>query len=211
MKKLFLGSVLFLLSCVLFVFSCQKENTRKLTTSNSDKEIVSQTKTIQNDVEIECNGNCSGSSGTCSLTGQLGGGSGHNYVTCSCSGCTMKVTSSKNGVITVTNLVNAKFEVYYIDVFEKYMNENYIGQSYSIIRYNFVSDGEEYVETYSFDLGNGVIETILVVGDANGLIDTVKVIDCTGSCGCKEVYDLNSNKASCSCSNCQMKVTTVKS
>lgn len=209
MKRLLLGSVLLLVSGTLLVFSCQKENTNRLTTV-SDKTEKSGGKAIKNEVEIECNGTCSGSSGTCSLTGQLGGGSGHNYVTCSCSGCTMKVTSTKNGIATVTNLVNAQFEVYYLHVFEKYMSTQYSGQQYSLVRYNFIADEDQFVETYSFDLGNGITETIVIVGDANGLIDTVKVIDCVGTCGCKEVYDMNTNKASCSCSDCQMKITITK-
>lgn len=208
MKRLLLGSVLLLVSCTLLVFSCEKESTKRLTPVSESREKGG--KTIKNEVDIECNGNCSGSSGACSLTGQLGGGSGHNYVTCSCSGCTMKVTSTKNGITTVTNLVNAQFEVYYLQVFEKYMNDQYSGQQYSLVHYNFVANEKEFVETYSFDLGNGITETIVIVGDANGLIDTVKVIDCKGTCGCKEVYDLNTNKASCSCSDCQMTVTTVK-
>lgn len=209
MKRLLLGSVVLLVSCSLLLFSCEKENIKRLKSVSNISE-KGGGKTIKNEVEIECDGACSGSSGTCSLTGQLGGGSGHNYVTCSCSGCTMKVTSTKNGMTTVTNLVNAQFEVYYLHVFEKYMSDTYSGQQYEFLHYKLVASEKEFVETYSFDLGNGIAETIVIVGDANGLIDTVKVIDCTGSCGCKEVYDLNTNKASCSCSDCQMKVTTVK-
>ncbi|WP_343606526.1 hypothetical protein [Fluviicola sp.] len=206
MKRLLLGSVMLLCSSALLVFSCQKENTGSATV----KTEKFQEKISQNEVEIECSGSCTSSSESCSLTGQLGGGGGHNYVSCSCSGCTMKVTSTKNGATTVTNLVNAKFEVYYLDVFQKYMEEAYTGQSYSLVRYHFITDGDKYVETYSFDFGDGVIETVVLAGDANEMIDTVKVIDCTGSCGCKEVYDLNTGKASCSCSDCQMKVTVVK-
>ncbi|MDF3027532.1 MAG: hypothetical protein K0S23_1839 [Fluviicola sp.] len=207
MKKIVFESFLILSVSVLFVFSCQKENIKN---SKSNTHEVFQEKQSINSVEIECNGNCSGSSGTCSIMGQLGGGSGHNYVTCSCSGCTMKVTSTKNGVTTVTNLIEAQFEVYYLDLFQTYMADNYPGQTYTLLKYNFTTDSEEYVEMYSFDLGNGQIETVVLVGDANGLIDKVKVYDCTGSCGCREVYDLNTNKASCSCNDCQMKVTTVK-
>lgn len=207
MKRLLLGSVLLLCSSALLVFACQKEHTGSAPVLKTGKI---QEKISKNEVEIECSGSCTGSSEVCSLTGQLGGGSGHNYVTCSCSGCTMKVTSTKNGATTVTNLVNATFEVYYLDVFQEYMEEAYAGQSYSLMHYHFITDGDKYVETYSFDFGDGVVETVVLVGDANGMIDTVKVIDCTGSCGCKEVYDLNTSKASCSCNDCQMKVTVVK-
>lgn len=209
MKKLVFGSFLILSLSTLIVFSCQKENVRNSKTKVDDQEIF-QEKMSTNKVTVECNGNCSGSSGTCSIVGQIGGGSGHNYMSCSCAGCTMKVTTTKNGITTVTYPSDSRYEVYYLEAFLKYMQDNYTGQNYSIVKYDFETDEEEYVETYTFDLGNGRIETIVLVGDANGLIDKVKVYDCTGSCGCKEIYDLNTNRASCSCNDCQLKITTVK-
>jgi len=209
MKKLVFGSFLILSLSTLIVFSCQKENIRNSKTKVDDAEVF-QEKMSTNKVTVECNGNCSGSSGTCSIVGQIGGGSGHNYMSCSCAGCTMKVTTTKNGITTVTYPSDSRYEVYYLEAFLKYMEENYTGQTYSIVKYDFETDGEEYVETYTFDLGNGHVETIVLVGDANGLIDKVKVYDCTGTCGCKEIYDLNTNRASCSCNDCQMKITTVK-
>lgn len=209
MKKLIFGSFLILSLSTLIVFSCQKENIRSSVKNVDDKEVL-QEKMGTNKVTVECNGNCSGSSGACSIVGQIGGGSGHNYMSCSCSGCTMKVTTTKNGITTVTYPSDSRYEVYYLESFLKYMSENYAGHAYSIVKYDFETDDEEFVETYSFDLGNGQVETIILVGDANGLIDKVKVYDCTGSCGCKEIYDLNTNKASCSCNDCQLKITTVK-
>ena len=209
MKKLVFGSFLILSLSTLIVFSCQKENIRNSKTKVDESEVF-QEKMSTNGVTVECNGNCSGSSGSCSLTGQLGGGSGHNYVSCSCSGCTLKITTTKDGITTITNPTDSHYEVYYLEAFLKYMNDNYSGQSYSIVKYDFEADDEEYIETYTFDFDNGRIETIVLVGDAKGLIDKVKVYKCEGSCDCKVVYNLNTNKADCSCNDCHLKVTSVK-
>lgn len=202
MKKIILSCGI-AVSIAIILFACDKSLISQK--ANTSKTSESQLKSIINDITIVCTGNCSGSSGKCSLMGTL-----PKNVSCSCSGCTMKVTKTQNGITTITNLSDTDYPVNYLNLFEDYMVANYPDQSYVITKYNLQESEDEFVETYAFELEEGVTETVVLIGDAQGISDKVKVYDCTGSCGCREIYTFSTGTVSCSCSDCSLKVTVVK-
>lgn len=202
MKKIISGCGI-VLTIALLLFACDKNTISKK--ANTAQASESQLKSIINDVTIVCVGNCSGSSGKCSLKGTL-----PKNVSCACAGCSMKVTKTINGITTTEELVGTGYSVNYLPLFESYMSDNYSDQSYILTKYNLQETEDELVESYYFELENGTTETVVLIGDAQGISDRVTVYDCVGSCGCREIYNMSNGAVTCSCSNCSLKVTVMK-
>jgi len=159
-------------------------------------------------VTVSCAGSCD-----CSLMGVLNGD--NPYVSCSCNECTMQVTftrsvhngntpndnANENAFKTkVYNLVDANIEVPFIDDYLDY------APSERLKTIEFHKRGENYMATYTYVDQEGNEDTV-TFAKANG--NTYK-IQCTGDCGCKEVYSFNTNSASCSCDNCTMTVEQIR-
>ena len=202
MKKVIL-SISVIVTIAIVLIACDKAILNE--NKDADQVTTSQLKSVNDNVTIVCNGNCTGTTTKCSLMGPIA-----KEVSCSCSGCSMTVTKTKNGITTVTNLVGSNYKVNYIDLFKDYMDLNYSNQEYSITKYNLQESEEVFVETYFFETEVGVTQTIILVGDAQGLSDKVKIYDCTGTCNCTETYTMSTGSVTCSCTPCSLKVTTVK-
>jgi hypothetical protein len=192
------------------VYSCSK----KQSTTTNESSINQTAKTNESvnarqfvngaSITLECDGNCDGSNTSCSLQGV-----GLN-ISCSCSGCKMKVTSTDmQGNTTITYLINATYQVSYLKVFNAFMQSTYPNQLYTISQVEIGTQGDNVVEWYAYTLANGTQGTILYAGkQVSGGTKTVTEIDCTGTCTCREQYNMGTGQASCSCGDCKMTVTT---
>lgn len=200
-------SSLVILIVSLFMFSCTKENleSRNLTKANQETELITnEGKASDGDkVTIQCQSSCDNSQSDCIMEGQ------DLVVSCSCTGCIMVLTIRDNqGNVTVNEVKDLSYKVNYLKFFKEFMDERYGGVAYEITEVSVESDANMISELYSYSLADGTNETILFAGKADG--STTTKIDCTGSCGCREQYDLGTNTASCSCSDCVMNVTIVQ-
>jgi len=190
------------------MFSCTKEDieSRQLTKVEQKIDLaVDEGKASEGGkVTIQCQSTCDNSQSDCIMEGQ------DLVVSCSCTGCTMILTvRDKHGNILVNEVKDLSYEVKYLDFFQEFMDERFAGVAYEITEVSIETGADMISELYSYTLADGADGTILYAGKADGT--TVTKIDCTGSCGCKEQYNLGTNTASCSCSDCVMSVTTVKS
>lgn len=197
--------VIFIVSLVMF--SCTKDDieNRNLTEAKQGAEAITNEGKASDSpkVTIKCQSTCDNSLADCIMEGQ------DLVVSCSCSGCIMEITiRDKQGNITVNEVKDLSYEVNYLKFFKEFMDERYAGVAYEITEVSVETDATMISELYSYSLADGTNETILFAGKADG--STTTRIDCTGSCGCREQYDLGTNTASCSCSDCVMNVTIVE-
>lgn len=152
--------------------------------------------------DTKCTGGNIGPSDNCQLGSDMNGN-----VECSCSGCKMTIFTKdlhsdddiKEQLRIDNNHENAnKF------VFDKH---NEVISGFNSITYNF--SVERTTASYEYSLSNGDVETVLYVTnyDSQGLVKEKFEIDCTGTCGCREQFNLNTGLSSCSCDPCKMVVT----
>lgn len=144
------------------------------------------------DIHVHCSGTCD-----CTLQGTLS--PKKVVVNCTCDDCVMQITFESN-IAKVFN-VDGNLQVPGLHNYLDFAKNNYDLRSidlwkknnYIIARFNYNDSGTDGSVMYK--------------------ISTNKTyqIDCTGGCGCKEVYDFSTNKASCSCADCVMNVTVVQS
>lgn len=147
---------------------------------------------------------CEGSSNAhCQVTSNTTG-----KFECTCSGCKMTLT----------------FDVYHssIDIWEQIYREDLhlddlyafvqrkhgeTIQGFNSVQFNFQPNATSIL--YTYELSDGSEETILYSNtyDTAGRSDKTYEIDCTGTCGCREIYDFSTNQAQCSCEDCLMTVT----
>jgi len=201
----------------IFIYSCSKEsNSDKTSTLNIESrttasgyfvrngETFYKDKVSVNCTTSSCEGNNSGHTDHCQVSSDMNG-----RFECTCSGCKMTVVvSSINSdddllaQIQKENLHLAEFA----DFTERKHGEKIL--SYNRVEFDF--QPEVTTITYIYELSDGSEESVMYANtyDPNtGAIGPTYEIDCTGSCGCKEQFDFNTNKASCSCDDCKMKVT----
>lgn len=189
------------------MFSCTKEDleNKDLTKAKQETESIATEEKISDGqkVRIICLSDCDNSDSSCKMQGT------DMVVSCSCTGCIMElVTRDKQGNITTNEVRDLSYQVNYLKFFEEFMDERYEGVDYDIIEVSIEAGSGMITELYTYSLADGTTETILFAGKADG--STTTRIDCTGSCGCREQYDLGTNTASCSCSDCVMNVTIVE-
>lgn len=165
---------------------------------------------IAGDVKItcgsdKCTGGNVGPSEKCQLASDMNG----NYE-CSCSGCKMTIWSD---VKLENHEVSDQFEIdnndeYAKDFIIEKHNEEFFG--FQSVSYHFSPD--RTIAIYEYELLNGDVETVMFVNtyDSNGALKKKFVIDCTGTCGCREQYNHNTGISSCSCDECEMEVTEVE-
>ena len=157
--------------------------------------------------KVKCTGTCNkppDGSVSCSLNYTEGG----NSVYCSCSGCEMIITDKDGKVIQVNPTDSAFYQVNFLSEFKKSMEEKFPYQSYSITSIEINKVENDISELYSYRFSNEESGTILFASIAKD--KTTKVIDCKGTCDCREMYNFNTNSASCTCADCTMSITESK-
>ncbi len=201
----------------VFIYSCSKDsNSNKTSTENIElrstdsgyfvrngetyyKDKVSVTCTTS-----PCDGNNIGHTEHCQVGSAMNG-----RFECTCSGCKMTV---------VVNSINSDHDLWaqiqkenlHLSDFADFTEKKHGQKILSYNRVEFDFQPEVTTITYIYELSDGSEESVMYANtyDPNtGAIGPVYEIDCTGSCGCREQFDFNTNKASCSCDDCKMTVT----
>lgn len=160
-------------------------------------------KAQENDkVTVTCNGTCD-----CSLEGVLSGS--NSFVQCTCNDCKMTVVvetqrndNAEQKETILENLSKMKIETleYYLEFIEE------VGET-KLTKIEMYRVPEGIAVQYFYSAG-GEDETVMFT-KAN-VDDVTYKIDCTGPCGCKEVWNFKKGQASCSCDDCVMTVEEVK-
>lgn len=205
MKKLFFFSLAIVAVSALVFYSCQKESAEPSSKALNyqDPAPTKQGLSANFNYEIQCNGVCTGSNSRCSLTGNLS-----KSISCACSGCKMTVKTSLNGIVASTEVIPGPFKVNFLSAFEWFMQKEYADQPYEMVKYLLQTNNLDLVETYFFSI-NGLEESV-IISNVNAISGGVKIYDCKGSCGCREIYTFKTGTVSCSCSDCRLSVTEVK-
>jgi len=134
-----------------------------------------------------------------------------NRIECSCSGCVMTLTlDAYNTNIDVWNQINSE-DINY-DHFTNYVSEKhgYKIENFNRIDFNFQPFSTTIV--YSYELVDGTEETLMFLNEyrSDGEPGKKYKIDCVGECGCREIFDFNTNKAECSCDPCTLDVEIIE-
>jgi len=149
-------------------------------------------------IRVYCSGSCD-----CGLEGVLDGD--NTYVQCKCSSCQMHYVNTK--LTSIEKSESIDFEKIatqsYLDTFGENPEKINI-DSFEVEKFE---NSDIYTLTYS---SNSKKSTVMVV--TNYSFDKTAelkdfVIDCTGSCDCRERFFPSSGATECTCSPCQMKVT----
>lgn len=159
-------------------------------------------------VTVSCSGSCD-----CSLGGVLNNNEWH--VACSCDQCTMTVRFSpsrnqsnpnENQDSTITNderivfLQNSKMQIPFISDFMSDFPDSKLN------KIEFNRNKDDYFVTFFYS-DESDSENTVTFARAQG--NTYK-IQCTGDCGCREIYYFETNSAACSCDTCTMTVEHVQ-
>lgn len=221
-------TILAIICCCLTIFSCSDDSSDNSLNedSNTTSSVISKEDILKMAVgttyEIECKGRCS--SGGCQLTNS-GTPSEGNYAQCTCSSCSMQVTVTNEIGHSPLKKFDNKSKTYKtlmsLDLSNKefnfYMNKNHKGMSnykFSKMAIGIIKGG--YYLQYFFELtheGNSEIheESVMYLHKDSGTNkgETKKYeVDCKGSCGCREMFNFETNSAECSsCTACKMTVT----
>lgn len=197
---------------LLFVFSCDKELDRvdqedtPISYQESDN-LVKNGIAKRSTVEFYCTSNpCDNGQGQCQVETDLNG-----KFSCTCSGCKMTVTGE-----WLDNHNNYESILYENNSYNDAVSFMRRKHGIEVNGFDDVSvsiDENRVIFLYSYKLQSGRTETVMYVKEYNNLlekrIDRTIEIDCTGDCDCREEWDFNTGKASCSCSDCKMTVTVI--
>ncbi len=209
---IFFGSIVFLISC-----SQNNDLNFKKHNSNEDIELRSISSEVFERAGIQyikggisihcttnaCDGNNTGHTDHCQVVTDLNG-----RFECTCSGCKMTVTFD-----TYKSEIDVWEQIYrenlHFDDFEAFTRRKHgIGiKSFNRVDFNF--QPEVTTIMYTYELKDGTVETVMYSNTYTnkGIIDKTYEIDCSGSCGCREIFDFNTNRAECSCDDCILSVT----
>jgi hypothetical protein len=150
-----------------------------------------------------CEGNNTGHTDHCQVRSNMNG-----RFECTCSGCKMTVTfDSYNSEIDVWRQIYS--EDLHLEDFATFTRRKH-GEtlsSFNRIDFNFQPNVTTII--YTYELSDGSEETVMYSNTytSAGLADKKYEIDCSGSCGCREIFDFNTNRAECSCDPCTLTVT----
>lgn len=215
--KLFLLSAIVAASTFL-IYSCTKESnvSNETYSSNLETRTIEQGYFVRNGetfykdkVSVNCTtsaceGNNSGHTDHCQVMSDMQG-----RFECTCSGCKMTVVvSSMNSDDDLFSQIYRE-NLHLADLAE--FTERKHGERITTFnRVDFDFQPKVTTITYTYELPDGSEETVMYANtydSTTGAIGPVYEIDCTGSCGCREQFDFNTNKASCSCDDCKMLVS----
>lgn len=202
------------------ILSCGKHSTTKEATMHSQQSSASLSKLSGKTTKttVRCEGNTCTACGTTSECCQEGIIDGDKtYVQCKCSTCEMSVviTTSVAGQNTHSEtslLSNGQVEVLFFHSFLEHIATAHPGLGYDIKEIEIVDDEEDqdiYFITYTYQLSNAATSSVsFLYNRADG---TKKKIDCKGTCDCRERYFPSNGSVECTCSPCDMTITTVNS
>lgn len=214
MKNLFLfGLVVFLASCSelvgdeLDLSEKLQVQTVDLKSVNSDGFERGNLDYLQGGISVTCTTNAceggnTGPSDRCQVGTDMNG-----IFECTCSGCKMKILfDNYNSDIDVWDQIyreNLHFEDFVAFVQDKH------GESintFNRVDFNFQPKATTII--YTYELADGSEETVMYSNTytERGIADKTYEIDCSGSCGCREIFDFNTNRAECSCDPCTLTV-----
>lgn len=225
MKKVILKSLL-LLTFVLFFVGCQ-DDTNLITEINNNDEATVQSINLrepvastftragidynQGGIGVSCTTNpCEGNNVGITDHCQIGQNQSGNRIECTCSGCEMTITMDAYiSDIDVWKQISS--EEIHFDEFTNYVSEKhgYSINTFNRIDFNFQPQSTSII--YTYELADGTEETLLFLNEYNAIGDPVKKyrIDCVGECGCREIFDFNTNRAECSCDPCTLDVEII--
>jgi hypothetical protein len=205
---------------VLVVSSC--ENNENITHSeyNSKKEsnLLNEKETLDSfknlAMEVECKGTCNDCTIIVSLTTGIG--------QCGCNDCRLIVTlknslgkelEKNNQELIFKSLTNLEFYKSSLKSLSDYQLRKYGKSSDRIEKISFFSNGEIIAVMFEFINPNGETKSVMYsqVIEDNVISGKKFEIVCDGACGCKEIFNFNNGTASCSCNDCKMTVTEIKS
>lgn len=188
------------ISASLFIYSCSKEDVK-----SSQNRLVDNTKSELRakeivKIKITCTGSCD-----CYINGRANSdGSGH-VAECSCDDCEMGVTLVYADKVINHSLLNAKYDVNFLDEFMFHMSTNYPNENYEITTIEIDDFEQGSSELYIYNV-NGSEETIMFASNK----DKKYKISCDGTCGCRERFIYGDPPSSeCTCNDCTMTVTEV--
>jgi len=136
---------------------------------------------------------------------------------CTCPDCKMKVVNTKNqSVSELSNeyLTKINIEKYilesYLRTFDKKINFNELKIDNLIMKKS--SDVDIYTIIYKDLSGN---QSSLMVLDYKDDLQNRSgggdvVVDCFGTCDCRESYNTNTGEITCTCNECKMKITPIE-
>ncbi len=211
-------SVLFI--AVLTVVSCdnQEANETELNSTNRKSELYSESEVLKvlnnNSVNVDCKGSCN----DCTMIVSLVTGIGQ----CGCIDCKLVIsTKQSNGNINeeikekeklIQSLYNLDFFKSSYTRFLEYSEKNYGVKAIKSEGIEFYSNDDVIAVLFKFKDSKGELQSVMysqTINEEGKVIGPKFVIDCTGSCGCKEQFNFNNGTASCSCTDCVMTVTQV--
>jgi hypothetical protein len=127
-------------------------------------------------------------------------------VECTCNNCAMTIKF----IDRVSNNPNDAPEIpaEFSDILDEYVKkiENVTSFGINQIEYIAVSE-DEVVVIFDYEVGRGKTGSVMLSKSGGG---STFVIDCTGTCDCRERYNFATKSAECTCADCKMTVTEVK-
>lgn len=131
-------------------------------------------------------------------------------VECTCDGCVLTIEEEDSS--SDYSSLFAKEDLHSEDAIE-YLSKihNEVINSFTKISIHF--GRLETVIEYEYELANGDQENLIYINSYSelGEPDGKVRINCTGVCGCREIYNLKTKKTECSCSTCTMTVEDLDS
>lgn len=152
-------------------------------------------------IRVYCTGNCD-----CGLEGVLDGD--NSYLQCKCSSCVMHYVNTKS-----LSQSQKQQPIDFKQIAENSYLETFCKNAENINIDSFEVDKYENSDIYTLTYSSGAKKsTVMIV--TNYSFDKVVlgdfIIDCTGSCDCRERFFPATGATECTCSPCQMKVTQLK-
>lgn len=155
------------------------------------------------DFKVKCIGDCG--SGKCGLEGVLGGGK--DYVQCKCDKCEMEI-EVKSGKLAI----DESFPNDLTFVME-YLKSNYKGRNFELMSIEGKDTENIKTQLLVFEDQDGKEESVMIARYANSTAEFSKgkfIVDCKGSCDCRERFYPGTGGIECTCNDCQMEVTEIK-
>ncbi len=130
-----------------------------------------------------------------------------------------KKSNENTEINTLENTLNEKGNNSKLkQILQSSINSQFGTSTFSIQSINYQEQNGNRISMIEYRTENGIISyamyvevgEIPIATDAQILeANKIYVVDCIGSCDCKEVWHASTNSIDCSCDSCTMKVTEV--
>ena len=161
---------------------------------------------------------CIGDDCDCHIEGRIDMDGDDTWSQCSCDGCQMQVTSHP-----IEKQSNELLEKRFIDLAElaKQSYTRTFGETNTIVsikQIEYQKFEKSNIQIFTYEGENNIESTFMIVtalvdgANVNGIEMQARdrtVIDCTGSCDCRERFYPETGAAECTCSDCEMIVESV--